>query len=150
MHINTIKTRKYKVSSLSNLAGWSSIIGLQFENLLLSNREIIHNILNVDHNDVEIDGPFFQRSTTKTKGCQIDYLVQTKTATLYACEIKFSRNEIKLDIINEMKNKLSNLSIPRGFSYLPVLIHVNGVHDTVLDKNYFFKVIDFSELLESR
>ncbi len=100
-HITTIKTRKYKVSSLSNLVGWSSIIGLQFENLVLSNREIIHNILNVDYDDVEIDGPFFQRSTTKTKGCQIDYLVQTKTATLYACEIKFSRNEIKLDIINE-------------------------------------------------
>jgi len=147
-HLSVVKTNKYKVSSLSHLTGWSGIISLQFENLVLSNRGIVQDILGINRNDVEIDGSFFQRNTTKTKGCQIDYLIQTKTSTLYACEIKFTRNEIKLDIINEMKSKLSNLSIPRGFSCLPVLIHVNGVHDSVLDKNYFFKVIDFSDLLE--
>lgn len=149
-HANAITTRKYKVRSLSNLTGWSSIIGLQFENLVLSNRETIHEMLNINHDDVEIEGPFFQRRTTKTKGCQIDHLIQTKTSTLYVCEIKFSRNEIKFDIIDEMKKKLSNLSIPKGFSCLPVLIHVNGVHDSVLDKSYFFKVINFSDLLDSR
>ena len=147
-NISTIKTRKYKVNSLSNLTGWSAIIGLQFENLVLSNRETIHRILNIDRDDIEIDNPFFQRETSKSKGCQIDYLIQTKTSTLYACEIKFSRNEIKANIINEMKNKLSGLVVPRGFSCLPVLIHVNGVHDSVIDSNYFFKIIDFSDLLQ--
>ena len=86
----------------------------------------------------------------KTKGCQIDYLIQTKTSTLYICEIKFKRHEIKIDIIDDMEKKLSHLKILKGFTYLPVLIHVNGVHDKVLDKNYFFKVIDFSSLLENK
>jgi len=144
---NIIKTRKYKVDSLTNLPGWAGIIGLQFENLVLANREAIQRILGINHDDVEMDNPFFQRKTSKMKGCQIDYLIQTKTLTLYACEIKFSRNEISSDIINEMKNKLANLVLPKGFSCLPVLIHVNGAHDSVVDSNYFFKIIDFSELL---
>ncbi|OGT68521.1 MAG: ATPase [Gammaproteobacteria bacterium RIFCSPLOWO2_02_FULL_38_11] len=145
---NIIKDKKYKVRSLSNLTGWSSIIGLQFENLVLSNREIIYKMLDISRDDVEIDGSFFQRTTTKTKGCQIDYLIQTKTSVLYVCEVKFSRNELRLGVIDEMKEKVSRISIPRGFSCLPVLIHVNGVHDSVLDKNYFFKVIDFSALFQ--
>lgn len=143
-----VKSKKYRVDSLANLAGWSSIIALQFENLVLLSRDRIQKILGIASDDIERDNPFFQRKTKKIKGCQIDYLIQTKTLTLYACEIKFSRNEIKSDIISEMKSKLSNLVLPRGFSCLPVLIHVNGVHDNVIDSNYFFKIIEFSDLLK--
>ncbi|MDF1761060.1 MAG: ATP-binding protein [Coxiellaceae bacterium] len=146
-HADTIQSNKYKVDTLSNLTGWSTIIGLQFENLVISNWRIIQKKLNIALDEVDRDGPFFQRRTSKTKGCQIDYLIQTKTSTLYVCEIKFSRNEIKSSIIDEMKTKISNLAVPRGFSCLPVLIHVNDVSDSVLDSNYFFKVINFSDLL---
>lgn len=142
-----IRNKKYKVNSLSNLTGWSSIIGLQFENLILSNRNIIYKMLGITNDDVEIDGVFFQTATTKTKGCQIDFLIQTKTSCLYICEIKFSRNELKLSIIDEVKEKISRLSIPRGYSCLPVLIHAHGVSDSVMDRNYFFKIIDFSDAL---
>jgi len=31
---------------------------------------------------------------------------------------------------------------------IPVLIHVNGMEESVLDKRYFDKVIDFGELSE--
>lgn len=143
----TIRDRKYKFNSLSSLPGWSTIMGLQFENLVLSNRGFIRKQLNLNLDDVEIDGPFFQRTTTKVKGCQVDYLIQTKTGTLYVCEVKFSRKEIKIDIIDEMKRKLSKLKVPKGFSCLPVLIHVNGVSDSVLDENYFFRVLDLSDAL---
>lgn len=142
-----IRNKKYKVNALSNLTGWSSIIGLQFENLILSNREVIYKMLGIANDDVEIDGAFFQTATIKTKGCQIDFLIQTRTSSLYICEIKFSRNELKLNIIDEVKEKISRLSIPRGYSCLPVLIHANGVSDNVIDKNYFFKIIDFSDIL---
>jgi hypothetical protein len=33
-------------------------------------------------------------------------------------------------------------------SYLPVLIHANGVHESVEDSGYFTKIIDFAELIE--
>ena len=134
--------------SISNLPEWTSVMGLQFENLVLKNRHVIKRILNLRSEDIVADNPFFQRKNTKQQGCQIDYLLQTRFNTLFVCEIKFSRNEIKSDILAEMKNKLSRLSIPKGFACLPVLIHVNGIDEHVLDKQYFTEVIDFVELLE--
>ena len=134
--------------SMTSLLGWDTIMGLQFENLVLKNRKEVRKILRIRPEDVVLDNPFFQRKSTKCKGCQIDYLIQTRFKTLYVCEIKFSRNEIKVDIVEEVKNKIERLALPRGFAVCPVLIHVNGVHDAVVDSNYFSEIIDFSLLLE--
>lgn len=38
--------------------------------------------------------------------------------------------------------------MPRQFSIRPVLIHVNGIEESVLDERYFDKVIDLSQLLD--
>ena len=77
-------------------------------------------------------------------------MIQTRTNILYICEIKFTRNEIKKNIIHEMQDKISRLYVPKGMSTCPVLIHVNGVSDSVIDSNYFTEIIDFSLILESR
>jgi hypothetical protein len=81
-------------------------------------------------------------------GCQIDYLIQTKHNTLYICEIKFSKNEIKSDVIGEVQKKISALAMPKYFSYRAVLIHVNGVTDEVTDNDFFSTIIDFGQFLE--
>jgi hypothetical protein len=93
------------------------------------------------------DNPFFQHKTSKQKGCQFDYLIQTRHNTLFACEIKFLRKEIDVSVIHVVKEKIAKFTLPRGFSCLPVLIHANGVSDKVKEADYFFKIIDFSEML---
>lgn len=133
--------------SLSNLPGWPTIIGLQFENLVLNNRAFIWKKLNLNPEDIISDNPFFQRKTLKNEACQIDYLIQTRLNTLYVCEIKFSKQELKADLIPEVQKKLQKLVLPRGFSCFPVLIHVNGVQESVIEKEYFLECIDFSESL---
>jgi uncharacterized protein len=75
-------------------------------------------------------------------------LIQTRFNNLYLCEIKFSKERIGKKVIEEMEEKRKRLKVPRHFSMRPVLIHVNGVEDTVLDERYFDKVIDFGELLD--
>ena len=77
----------------------------------------------------------------------IDFLIHTKQKTLYIFEIKFSKNPIKLSVVNEVKEKISKISVPRGIALLPVLVHVNGVSEAVVDEDYFYSIIDFSELL---
>ena len=47
-----------------------------------------------------------------------------------------------------MQEKIKKLKLPRGFSVRPVLIHVNGVHDSVSTADYFANLIDFSEFLD--
>jgi len=135
--------------SLATLPGWTSIMGLQFENLVLNNRAFIWKKLHLNPEDIISDNPFFQRKTLKTAGCQIDYLIQTRFNTLFACEIKFSKHEIKTDIVSETQQKLKRLSLPRGFSCFPVLVHVNGVHETLVERDYFSSCIDFSESLQT-
>jgi hypothetical protein len=46
-----------------------------------------------------------------------------------------------------MDAKLKALKIPRGFSLRPVLIHVNGVTEDVIDADYFAAIVDLSQLL---
>lgn len=144
-----IERNVYQFKSLSLLPGWASIMGLQFENLVLNNRDFIHRRLRLLANDIVIENPYFQKQKNNKAGCQIDYMIQTRTNVLFACEIKFSRDVIGQDIINEIKNKISQLRLPRGFSCCPVLIHVNGVSDSVIDSGYFTQIINFSDLLES-
>ena len=97
-----------------------------------------------------MDGPFFQTSTARQPGCQIDYMIQTRFHNLYICEVKFSKDPIGIKVIEEMQEKVKSLKVPKHFSIRPVLIHVNGVQECVLDERYFDKVIDFGELLSSK
>lgn len=138
----------YQFKSLESLPGWASIMGLQFENLVLNNRSFIHTCLRISPEDIVTENPFFQHKTTRQPGCQIDYMIQTRTNLLYVCEIKFSRNVVGADVIAEMREKVSRLSLPRGMSCCPVLIHVNGVTDAVVDANYFSEIINFSKILQ--
>lgn len=133
--------------SLANFPGWHSILGLQIENLILSNRNIIKDALKINLNDIVCDNPFFQRKTNKVEGCQIDYMIQTKYNVLYLCEIKYSKNEVGVTAIDEMREKIRRLKIPKYFSYRTVLIHVNGVSEALEDTQYFTHVIDLKNYL---
>lgn len=129
--------------------GWTTIMGLQFENLVLNNRQKIQQLLGIPQADIKIDNPYFQKATKKNSGVQIDYMIQTRFNTLYICEIKFYRDAIGVEIIKEMRQKLEALNLPRGYSVRPVLIHVNGVKPEVEEEEFFSHIIDFSQLLTS-
>lgn len=145
-----IERGAFENRTLTSLPGWETILGLQFENLVLNNRKEVQNLLEVKPDDVIYDNPFFQTKTKRQEGCQIDYLIQTRFNTLYVCEIKFSKNLIGAGVINEVKEKIKKLKLPAGISCRPVLIHANSVTDDLLDERYFANIIDFSELLKKQ
>lgn len=146
--LNRIKKDQFLNLSLESLPNWDGVMGLQFENLVLRNRKRIHQLLALKPEDIVSDNPYFQYQTIKQKGCQIDYLIQTRYNTLFMCEIKFQRKEMNVSVISEVKEKLSKFALPKGFACLPVLIHANGVSEEVVEADYFFNIINFSELLE--
>ncbi len=129
---------------------WSTIMGLQFENLVLNNFHNITKILGIDLSEVIYDGPYFQRSTKEHFGCQIDYMIQSKYSTLFVFEIKFSKEKIGSSVIKEVQEKINRIHKPKNFSFRPILIHVNGVTDSVLEAEYFSNIIDFSQFLVLR
>ena len=105
------------------------------------------SLLNIEPSSVLWDNPYLQQQTARHKGCQVDYLIQTRDQCLYLCEIKFSQDPVGAKVIQEVQSKMDALKLPRGFSIRPILIHVNGVSPSVLSEEFFSKIIDFSELL---
>lgn len=146
-NIYKIENNAFVFKSLASLPAWESIMALQFENLVLKNRQLIKAKLGIKPEEVISDNPFFQRTNSKQPGCQIDYLIHTKFGTLYLCEIKFSKNLIQPTVILEMQEKIKRFKYPKGFSCRPILIHVNGVHEDVIESEYFAEIINFEEFL---
>lgn len=147
-NLSKINRNSFRFKSLPSLPEWNTIIALQFENLVLNNRLLVHQALNITLNDIVSENPFYQHKTHRNPGCQIDYLIQTKFNNLYVCEIKFSKNVVDSSVINEVQKKIDTLKLPKGYSCRPVLIHVNGVTEDVIDSDYFASLIDFSTYLD--
>ena len=144
-----IEHDQFLTHSISSMTQWSTIMGLQFEILVLNNRKKIWQSLNLSPEEIVFDNPFFQKETKRHPGCQIDYLIQTKFNTVYICEIKFSKKEINPSIIEEVQKKIHDLSLPPSFTYRPVLIHVNGVTAETEENGFFQAIINFGEWLKS-
>ncbi len=146
--LEQIRREQYRDISILTLPFWNSVMGFQFESLVLSNRQLIQKELRISPEEIIVDNPYYQKRTKRILGCQIDYMIQTRMNTLFVCECRFSQRSISKKIIHEIQQKIKNIAIPKNFTCVPVLIHVNGVDDEVIEADYFYKIIDFRELLE--
>ncbi len=146
-NLDKIQKGHFDAVSLKNLKGFSSYLGLQLENLVLRNKDLIFKSLGILKQDVVADGPFIQRKTKAQEGCQIDYLIQTSFNSLLLCEVKFSKNLIGLNVIPEVQEKIKKLKKPRGFSCIPVLIYFGELSEEILDQQFFYKLINFEDFL---
>lgn len=147
-NIDEISKNNFTEVSLESLPGWDAVMGLQVENFVVNNRVEILKALGISVENVIVDNPYYQKATTLKKGCQIDYLIQTRTNNLFVCEVKFSRRQIRNTIIGEMQEKIKNLAPPRGFGICPVLIHIGEVAPAVHEAKYFYRIIDMEDLLK--
>lgn len=145
---NRIISGNYEEVSLSTLPNWNAILGYQFENIVLNNRNYLKRILNIKNEEIIYDNPYFQKKTKRQEACQVDYMIQTTSKSLYIFEIKLSGDKVSSNVIEEVKEKISRLKIGKEYSIRPVLVHVNGVENSVSSKDYFVKIIDFGTLLK--
>lgn len=49
--------------------------------------------------------------------------------------------------MEEINQKISRLQTPKRFSVLPVLIHVNGATESVIESDFFAHIVDFADFL---
>jgi uncharacterized protein len=145
-HLDQIQ--KGQKIDVPHVPGYESLMGLQIESLLLQNRQEILAAIDVNPIDIVYENPYVQKASTREKGCQIDYLIQTRTNTLYVCEFKFRKRELKKEIISEIEEKINRISAPKGFSRPPVLFHIGGVSDEFYDTQFFYRIVDIADFLE--
>lgn len=135
----------YRWTSLESLPGWDTMMGLQFENLVLSNLPAVFSKIGLTNIPILNAGPYFLRSTKSRKGCQVDLLIRTRQS-LYVLEIKF-RRQIDKSIITEMRERVEALDVPRALSVRTGLIHQGDLHPDIQPSDYFDFLVSFEDLL---
>jgi len=134
----------YSFVSLDGLAGWDTIIGLQFENMVVNNFTEIMPRLHLGRTLVESAAPY-RRNGGRIGGVQIDLLVQTRHCN-YVVEIKRQR-EIGREVVDEVAEKIKRLPTPRGKSVRPVLVYDGHLAPIIETEGFFDALISFRSLL---
>ena len=136
-----IERGAYRFASLSALPDWNTVMGLQFENLVVNNAMDVASLFGIGNSTVESAAPYRnvrKDRTGRSRGCQIDLLVQTPK-TAYVVEVKRCV-EIGPEIEDEVRNRMKRLPLRPGMSKRPVLVY-DGRLDPVVEGSGFFAAI---------
>jgi len=141
----SIKKGLFEFSSLEQLDGWDSILGLQFENLILNHVTDLFPLIGLERSLVLSASPYVQRATKRNQGCQIDLLIET-ARMLMVVEIK-RRKTITHDIISEVDGKVKKLRYDRRKSVRTVLVYAGDLAASVPADRYFDFIVPVEKLL---
>ena len=142
-----IDRNAFAFTSLDGLDGWESVMGLQFENLVMSNLGEIVGMLGLGAAQITSAAPFRRAASADgtRSGMQIDLLIQTRRS-ICLVEIK-RRREIDRGIIDEMAGKVDALPRRRGISVRTALVYEGHLAPIVEADGYFDALIPFRRLL---
>ena len=135
----------FRFSSLDALPGWDTILGLQFENLVINNLPALLPRLGLDRVLLLSAAPWRQPATARKRGCQVDLLLQSERS-VYIVEIK-RRQEIGREVEDEVAAKVRALALPRDKSVRTALVYDGRLAPTVEANGYFDAVIPVADLL---
>ncbi len=129
----------YAFSSLEQLEGWDSVMGLAFENLVVNNfRELLPR-LGLDRSLLLSAAPF------RRKNLQVDLLLQT-SRSLCLVEVK-RQKEIGREVVAEMVEKVKKIGRRPGVSLKTALAYCGSLHPSIEAGGYFDALIDVRTLL---
>jgi AAA+ ATPase superfamily predicted ATPase len=140
-----IKQGLYKKADLNTIIAWDTILGIQFETLIINNIPSVLCLLQIEPGTVLRAGPYFQRKTNRSLACQIDLLIVTKH-TIFVGEIK-CRSTIGIEIVREIKEKIERLRPPPGKSIRPFLVYEGSISSDIVKDQYFDRIISLSDLM---
>ena len=143
-HLEEIVNGSYRFSGLERLPGWDSVMGLQFENLIVNHAMELLPHLHVGSAVVQSAAPYRHMRNSRGGGCQVDLLVQT-ARTAYLVEIK-RQKYIGLEVERQVEEKMRRLNARKGLAVRPVLVYL-GELDGELEGDGFFDALIPAESL---
>ena len=143
--LETIDSGAFRFQSLEQLPGWETLLGLQFEALILNHAAELLPRLGLERTLVLSAAPWLQTPGSRRRGCQIDLLVQTRRSVM-AVEIK-RRREIGREIISEAEQKASALKLRKGLSLRTALVYAGQLSPGVEADGYFDAIVSAESLL---
>ena len=143
-----IREGLFQFATLDRLPGWDSIMGLQFENLVLNNLKPLCSFIGLGGRLVTSAAPYLRRSGKATPGVQVDLLIQTPKS-VYVVEIK-RRMRISAAVEHEVQEKVERLRVPRGVSVRTVLVYDGALAPEVEENGYFDYLVPIERLFEEK
>ena len=140
-----IKSGLFAFSSLEQLNGWDSILGLQFQNMILNHVTDLFPHLGLEQSLVLSAAPYVQNQTKRNRGCQIDLLIRTERM-LMVVEIK-RRKQIGHDVIDEVEEKVRRLRFDRRLSVRTAIVYAGELVASVPAERYFDFIVPADRLL---
>ncbi len=135
----------FKWTPPESLPGWDSLMGLQFENLVLGNLTTLFSKIGLADLPILNAGPYCRRWTDRQPGCQVDLLIRTRQS-VYVFEVKF-RRQIDQTVLSEVRQKVEKLNVPRSLSVRTGLIYQGDLHPEIEPSDYFDFLVPFEDLL---
>ena len=140
-----IRAGTFRFASLNELQGWSTIVGLQFENLVVSHYRELLPFLHVGRQLILSAAPYSRRGTKTREGVQVDLLLQMRSA-VYVIEVKHQAR-IEPSVEKEMREKVSRIPFAAGKSKRVVLVHAGEIDAKIVEDGYFDAIVTARELL---
>ena len=149
-HETEILSDTYLFDTLESLPGWDSVLGLQFENLVVNNFRELVKPLHLEGVPVLSAVPYEKRASKVSgadgqEGLQIDLLVQTRKS-MCVVEVK-RRRHIGEFVEAEVARKVAKLRHPRGMSIRTALVYEGELAPVVRGNGYFDALISAADLL---
>lgn len=141
---HSIDAGAFTFGSLDELAGWESVMGLAFENLVVNNASQLIAPLGIGGAHVLSCAPY-RKSGKSGDSVQVDLLIQTPRA-IYAVEIK-RRREIGHEIVDEMEKRVKKIPKREGRSIRTALVYEGHLAPIVEAEGYFDALVQFHTLL---
>lgn len=138
----------FRFTALDRLPGWDSVMGLQFENLVLNNLKALCALVGLGSRLVISAAPFVRRKSGSSPGVQIDMLLQTPKS-VYVVEVK-RKGRIGEEIESEVQDKVERLTLPQSKSIRTVLVYDGELDPQVEENGYFDYLIPITKMLEDR
>ena len=140
-----IRKGLFRLASMDQLPGWKSILGIQFESLILNNLPAILPRIGIGNALVLSAAPFSRNATRRGDGVQIDLLIQTRSS-VYVIEVK-RRATIPASIEDEVRQKVGRLHVERGKSIRTALVYEGELSPEIAENGFFDALVPFGELL---
>ena len=137
----------YSFADLESLPGWNSMLGLQFENLVINNLVPLCREIGLGRKLVTSAAPYVRRKTAKSPGLQIDLLIQTPKS-VYVVEVKRC-SRIDTSVEREIEEKVSRLNVGPAKSVRTVLVYDGTLSPEVEENGFIDFLVPFGRLLES-
>lgn len=141
-HLAEIKDGRYEFETLDELPGWQSMMGFQFENLVLNRVMDFKERLHLAGATIRSAAPY---RIPGRDGVQVDLLVQTDDV-MFVVEVK-RRRHIAASIIDEVQKKVAKLDRPRRISVRKGLIYEGELAPAVRRGGYFDALVDIATMI---